>query len=505
MDEGRPKILFLPGKMTDRDQVLASLAERFQIELFEDVDEAMSALRSGAEYHAVFADVGDFLPLERALVDQQASLVLNTIGEGVCVLDDVGRCVWANQRMQSFPAAVYERVQQLCISAHRVFAAQSGAAEAADLGKRPSRKFAFQVGDHGYFETFVSPIIDDRGHVRQVVAVVWDASSGRRLQQKLDAIDSAGRELVRLESESLARMSVTDRLKLLEDKIIRYTRDLMRFDNFIIRLLNKQTNQLEPVISSGLPSEALEVDLYAEPEGNGISGWVAATGRSYVAHDVEKDARYVLGLGHAKSSLTVPLRLHDKIIGVFNVESQQPGNFTEDDRQFAEIFGRYIALALNILDLMVVERYTTSGRLTENVARELAGPLNDISTDAQALVDEYIGHDELRRRLGEIVDRIDGIRGAVRDLSQGPKTVEGADRVEKKDSDPLKGRKILVADDEPNIRNTIAQVLEKLGCVVTTCKDGHEAVNQIEAGPFDLIVSDIRMPHRNGYEIFAAA
>ena len=50
---------------------------------------------------AVFADAGDFLPLERALVGDKASLVLDTVGEGVCVVDADGRMTWTNRRMRS--------------------------------------------------------------------------------------------------------------------------------------------------------------------------------------------------------------------------------------------------------------------------------------------------------------------------------------------------------------------------------------------------------------------
>jgi two-component system, sensor histidine kinase SagS len=510
MSDQRPRVLILLGKVTDPKEVTAALSAQFDLDVFDDVNKAMDALRSGERYRAVFADVGDFLPLERALVDQQASLVLNTIGEGVCVVDDHGRVLWANDRMRSFPADVYERVKQTCSSALSIFAHQisPGAAATGQIPENKrlrSKKFGFQAGEDRYYEAFVSPVADENGRVRQVVAVVWDASSGRRLQQKIDAIDAAGRELVRLEGEAIARLNVAERLRLLEEKVIRYTSDLMHFDHFIIRLLDKKTNRLDPVIAVGLPSEALEVDLYAEPEGNGISGWVAATGRSYICHDVEKDPRYVLGLSHAKSSLTVPLRLHDKVIGVFNVESQQSGAFHEDDRQFAEIFGRYIAMSLNVLNLLVVERYTSTGQMADNVVREMAGPLNDIVTEAQTLIEEYIGNDDLRHRLNRIVENVDAIRKGVREVAQGPRTVIGAQDVRTQADPIIGGKRILVADDEANIRTTIADVLGKMGAQVTVCKDGHEAAAAIESQPVDLVISDIRMPHRNGYEIFAAA
>src|SRR5213078_5229400 len=182
--------------------------------------------------------------------------------------------------------------------------------------------------------------------------------------------DKAGRELVRLEADALSKMNVGQRLKLLEDKIISFTKELMHFDHFAIRLLDRKSNKLEIVISVGLPPDAVNIELFADPEGNGISGYVAATGRSYICPDVERDPRYVMGLDHAKSSLTVPLRLHDKVIGIFNVESRHRAAFNEDDRQFAEIFGRYVAIALNILDLLVVERAGTAHKVADDACAE---------------------------------------------------------------------------------------------------------------------------------------
>src|SRR5436305_11709102 len=299
-----------------------------------------------------------------------------------------------------------------------------------------------------------SPVIQPGGSVVQVVAVVSDATGTRRLQQKIDAIDKAGRELVRLEADAMSKMNVGQRLKLLEEKIISFTRELMHFDHFAIRLLDRKTNKLEVVISQGLPTDALNIELFAEVEGNGISGYVANTGRSYICPDVERDPRYVTGLSNAKSSLTVPLRLHDRVIGIFNIESTQRAAFNEDDRQFAEIFGRYVAIALNILDLMVVERQGVAHKVADDVTAEVAGPLNDICSDATSLMDDYIGHDDLRHRLQQIVDNVGSIRKSLKQAAEGPNTVLGASDVKEVADPVLAGAKILVADDEPNIRAT---------------------------------------------------
>jgi DNA-binding NtrC family response regulator len=73
----------------------------------------------------------------------------------------------------------------------------------------------------------------------------------------------------------------------------------------------------------------------------------------------------------------------------------------------------------------------------------------------------------------------------------------------------FEGREVLVADDEESIRGTVRAVLEQQGCVVTEFAEGTSAIRAIReraaAGrPFDLVVSDVRMPDANGYEVFKA-
>ena len=502
MSDSRPQVLVFGGNPQVSDPAANLLSEHFGVTVVDSLEDSLGALQKG-HYQAVFAGVGDFLPLERALIGEQSSLVLNTIGEGVCIVGDDGQLAWSNKRMRGFSDEIAGHVNRICRQALSIFKTQVSAT--GEAMQRRSKKFTFQEQDL-YFEMICSPVIDEQGAVRQVVAVVWDASSGKRLQSKIDAIDASGRELARIQSEAVTTKTPAERLKFLQEKIIKYSKDLMHFDHFAIRLLDRKSSRLDVVIAEGLPPEALEIDLYAQPEGNGISGYVGATGRSYICHDTEKDPRYVIGLTHSKSSLTVPLMLYDEIIGVYNIESEQVGTFTEDDRQFAEIFGRYVALALNILDLLVVERFTTSPTITDSVVHEINAPLDEIVAESQQLMEQYIGDDQMRERLQGIVRRVGSIRDSIQNVKAGPAAVIGCDKVQETQTDPLlTNKRVLIADDEPNIRKTVRDVLTRFGCRCTTAKDGHEACHLLEQHEFDLVISDIKMPYRNGYEIYAAA
>jgi CheY-like chemotaxis protein len=498
------KVLVLTGQHAQRAGVIDLLRAHCNVVETGTIDDALSQLRKNeGDIAGVFSDAEDFLPLERALVSQQANLILNTIGEGVCIVDGSGRCNWMNKKMSLWPARVHETIRRTCTEAFEYFRNLSPAELSSPTSPR-SRRFALNIEDTQFMELIASPILTPSGQVVQIVAVAWDATNNRKLQQKIDAIDRAGREMMQLDGDSIRKLNVGERLKLIESRIIGYTRELMHFDHFAIRLLNPQSSKLEIVMSAGLPQEALNVELFARPDNNGISGYVAASGRSYICPDVERDPRYVMGLDHALSSLTVPLKLHDKVIGVFNVESRQRGAFTEDDRQFAEIFGRYVAMALNTLDLMIKERMQTTNIIAGNVAAEMAGPLNDITLDVTSMMEEFIDNSELSVRLKTILTNLDSIKDSLRAAASPNTSVLGAKDLERPlTPDPaIAEARVLVVDDEPNIRQTIADVLRKYQAVVTVCSGVVEAKEQIATNDFDLILSDIKMPDGTGYDVF---
>lgn len=65
-------------------------------------------------------------------------------------------------------------------------------------------------------------------------------------------------------------------------------------------------------------------------------------------------------------------------------------------------------------------------------------------------------------------------------------------------------RRILVVDDDPSLRNLLAQTLEGAGFQAFTAEDGREARLQIEEHQIDLVITDLAMPGEEGMELIRA-
>ena len=438
-----------------------------------------------------------------ATTADRATRALELLGQGVGIVEPTGELVWMNHGLSRQSPETMRRFADCCVDA--INAWRRSRATAATL-----RASFRAVG--AWYEVVMTPLLRNAGEqVEGAVALLVDATATRRLQDRLDAIDQAGAELLQFDADTIRALNASERLRALEARVVSATQSVLGFDHFEYRLTDRRTEQLELVFCSGLVPLGIGERIFARAEGNGISGLVATTGESVLCPDVSKDARYLRGLPGAMSTLTVPLRLHDRVIGVLNVESVERDQFDDEDRIGAELLGRYVALSLNMLDMLVAERCETHRTMLGNIAREAAIPLEQLANDARALHarTKDVAEHELAQRLIENVAKVEEL---IRNATVAPRGVLGADEfLREGSSDPIfAGRSILVADDDHAIRRTVKAVLEQQGCRVSECADGGAAIRSIRelstsGGTFDLVISDVRMPDANGYEVFRAA
>ena len=64
----------------------------------------------------------------------------------------------------------------------------------------------------------------------------------------------------------------------------------------------------------------------------------------------------------------------------------------------------------------------------------------------------------------------------------------------------LEGLTVMVVDDEPDARNLIRRVLEECDATVITAGSAAEAIKILARNQPDVLLSDIGMPHVDGYE-----
>jgi len=505
MSETRTTLIVLKGAGFPDSALLEALRSTHDV---VEVDDSVTAARLAAESPGaiVFGHAARLAVAGASL--QRAATIMESIGEGVGVVHESGEILWMDATLAARNPETLRHFADGCATALRGFNEQVADRRGGEAPLRTRRETFRSSG--GWYELFVSPMVD-AGKTDRAVGVLWDVTTSRRVQERVDAIETAGAELLRFDPESVAKMSPTDRLRLFERRVTQAIHSVLGYESFEVRMLDRRNGKLDLVVAVGIAPMKIGESLFALPKGNGISGHVAASGRSYVCVDVRQDPLYRDGLDDARSSLTVPLILHERVVGVLNIESREVDRFDEEDRLLAELFGRYAAMALNIMDLLVYERCATNDQVSQTITSELRQPLEELgqilSEVRSTLIERAVPID----RLDQAVESVATVRARLSTCTSGPRTMLGVDQaLASGESDPLiVDRRVLVADDEPFIRQTIRAVLAKRGAVVTVCRDGNEAIEQVNAAakaqrPFELVISDVRMPDRNGYEVFRA-
>jgi PAS domain S-box-containing protein len=180
-----------------------------------------------------------------------------------------------------------------------------------------------------------------------------------------------------------------------------------------------------------------------------------------------------------------------------------------------------IGFAKDVSELKRRDQLAVLGEVAIGLSHEINNPLTVIESQV-ALLARYLeerGEPGQLDRLGKVraeIRRIESHLQRLHDMAEqgGYTSTQYLGRARMIDlsspapaqrSQSLRGRKLLVVDDDVAVRESIAEILRAEGGAVAEVGNGKEAIERLRQEPFDLVLSDVVMPEMDGYELFQAA
>ena len=196
-----------------------------------------------------------------------------------------------------------------------------------------------------------------------------------------------------MSTEFLTRLADALNTTLDLQTLLKRTADLVRavidYRIFAILLLNDRTSDLRMRFQIG---HTPEVERLRIKLGHGVVGQVAQQRQAILINDVSKAENYINANPEVRSELAVPLIVKNRLIGVIDLQSEQPNYFTEEQQRLLQLTASRVGQAIE------------NARLYTRVARQAQTleVLNEISRELTSILDV----DPLLERVGQLLRRI---------------------------------------------------------------------------------------------------
>jgi sigma-B regulation protein RsbU (phosphoserine phosphatase) len=184
-------------------------------------------------------------------------------------------------------------------------------------------------------------------------------------------------------------LNTTLDLQTLLNRTSELVRSVIHYKIFSILLLNDRTNELRMRFQIGHTPEAQRMRF---PMGKGVVGQVALTRQPQLINDVSTVPGYIQANPNVRSELAVPLIAKNRLIGVMDLESEQPGYFKPEHLRLLTLTASRIAQAIENARL-----YTRVSRQAETLT-----VLNEIATELASILDV----DPLLAKVGQLLRRL---------------------------------------------------------------------------------------------------
>ena len=152
----------------------------------------------------------------------RAESIVAAAADAVVILGEDSQILWSDERFDALPIAVQDRCRQWCT-------------ESGQLGVETHIE-----GDGRFWSVTIHAM---PGKAR--CCLLKESSEAKAAALRVEAIDAAGMLVMHFDRSEIAELTVADRLKILEERIVETVKRELKFDNFEIRLRSPGSDRLE--------------------------------------------------------------------------------------------------------------------------------------------------------------------------------------------------------------------------------------------------------------------
>jgi len=238
----------------------------------------------------------------------------------------------------------------------------------------------------------------DRALLRLIASRVASSIDNARLYRRVDRQNRTLRTLSRISHEFASILDLDELLS----KIAETVRGLINYDAFSILLVDEEHKVLRHRVSV---RHDKRVNIDNVPLGKGITGAAAESREAVRVDDTLADPRYIASHPDLRSEVAIPLIVHDRVVGVMDLESDRVGYFNDDHVRTLSLLAPQIATSVENARLYeeVAQRQR---RMEEDLkaARELQTWLLPIEPPDLVNLEVAVGLRPAREISGDIYD-----------------------------------------------------------------------------------------------------